>query len=207
MPAARRSVPRRQRQPAGLLRLGSVRDYPHDRPGGSGGNGDRLRSADVDPDWLRSDSFKPRLGNADDHHLSFLSEYTITPAVASLAKSFVAGVPEGWSQVEAVIAAIRRGYAHDRAATIPPDCTDVVAEFLLRSHQGPDYLFASSAAVLLRSLGYPTRVVSGLYATPEMYDPRHAAHAGNRRRRSLLGRGSAAGRAFGSRSSPRRASS
>ena len=125
----------------------------------------------VDPDSLRSDSFKPRLGNADDHHLSFLNDYTISPAVASLAKSFVAGVPEGWRQVAAVTAAIRRGYTHNRAATIPPDCTDVVAEFLLRSHQGPDYLFASSATVLLRSLGYPTRVVSGLYATPEMYDP------------------------------------
>ena len=71
-----------------------------------------------------------------------------------------------------MIAALRQGYAHDRSATAPPGCTDVVAEFLLRSDRGPDYLFASSAAVLLRSLGYPTRVVSGLYAAPGRYDPR-----------------------------------
>ncbi len=87
-------------------------------------------------------------------------------------RAWVAGLPEGWGQVEAVIAALRAGYAHDRSATAPPACTDVVAEFLLRSRRGPDYLFASSAAVLLRSLGYPTRVVSGLYAAPGRYDPR-----------------------------------
>ena len=126
----------------------------------------------VDPDALRSGWLKPRPGNEDDHHLSFLNDYAISPAVATLASSFVAGVPEGWCQVEAVIAAIRQRYTHNRVATTPPDCTDVVAEFLLRTHQGPDYLFASSAAVLLRSLGYPTRVVSGLYAAPANYDPR-----------------------------------
>src|SRR5262249_51200795 len=47
-----------------------------------------------------------------------------------------------------------------------------VAEFLLHGGCGPDYLFASAAVVLLRSLGYPTRVVSGLYAAPGRYDPR-----------------------------------
>ena len=65
-----------------------------------------------------------------------------------------------------------QGYVHDRSATAPPGCTDVVAEFLLRAGRGPDYLFASSAVVLLRSLGYPARVVSGLYAAPGQYDPR-----------------------------------
>jgi hypothetical protein len=33
-------------------------------------------------------------------------------------------------------------------------------------------MFASSAALLLRSLGYPTRLVSGFYARPDDYDPR-----------------------------------
>jgi hypothetical protein len=46
----------------------------------------------------------------------------------------------------------------------------VVAEFLLQTGRGPDYLFASSSAVLLRSLGYPTRIVSGLYAAADRYD-------------------------------------
>ena len=126
----------------------------------------------VDPRRLRSLSFRAQPCQDNDHHLSFGGAYTISPVVAALAKSFVAGLPDGWGQVEAVIAALRQRYSHDRSATVPASCTDVVADFLCRSHQGPDYLFASSAAVLLRSLGYPTRVVSGLYAAPGRYDPR-----------------------------------
>src|SRR5205807_1640324 len=89
-----------------------------------------------------------------------------------LAKRWTDGVPRGWAQAEAVVVALRRGYVHDRSATARAGCTDVVAEFLLRSRRGPDYLFASSAAVLLKSLGHPVRVVSGLYAAPGRYDPR-----------------------------------
>jgi protein-glutamine gamma-glutamyltransferase len=126
----------------------------------------------VDPRRLRSHPFRPQSANALDHHLSFRDTYAINPVVALLAKSIVAGLPEGWCQVEAVIAALRQGYSHERSSAAPVGCTDAVADFLLRSREGPDYLFASSAAVLLRSLGYPTRVVSGLYAAPARYDPR-----------------------------------
>jgi len=38
--------------------------------------------------------------------------------------------------------------------------------------EGPEYLFASTAALMLRSLGYSTRLVSGFYARPERYEPR-----------------------------------
>jgi hypothetical protein len=126
----------------------------------------------VDRHRLRSLWIPARPDNEDDHHLSFQSSYCISPVVASLARRWVADKPEGWCQVEAVIAALRGGYVHDRSATSSPDCSDVVAEFLLRARGGPDYLFASAATVLLRSLGYPTRVVRGLYASPDQYDPR-----------------------------------
>jgi hypothetical protein len=128
-------------------------------------------SRTVDPEGLRSLAFPARPENPEDHHLSFQGEYAIDPAVAALARCWIAGLPEGWRQVEAVIEALRRGYVPDRSATASPDGTDVVAEFLLRTRRGPDYLFASAAAVLLRSLGYPARVVSGLYAAPGRYDP------------------------------------
>ena len=45
------------------------------------------------------------------------------------------------------------------------------ADFLLVARRGPDYQFASAAAVLLRLLEYPTRLVSGFYASPDNYDP------------------------------------
>ncbi len=92
--------------------------------------------------------------------------------MTTLAKSWVEGLPEGWCQIEAVIASLRAGYTHDRSATSSPGCADVVHEFLLESRRGPDYLFASSTAVLLRTLGYPTRLVSGLYAAPGKFDAR-----------------------------------
>jgi hypothetical protein len=129
-------------------------------------------SRTVDQEGLTSLSFAAQPFNDVDHQLSFHGDYTIDPSVAALARDWAAGRREGWCQVEAVIAALRKSYTHDRSATAPPTCSDVVAEFLLRSRRGPDYLFASSAVVLLRSLGYPTRVVSGLYAAPGRYDPR-----------------------------------
>ena len=39
----------------------------------------------------------------------------------------------------------------------------------LETKRGPDYLFAA-AALLLRSLGYPTRVCLGYYASPDAFD-------------------------------------
>jgi hypothetical protein len=92
--------------------------------------------------------------------------------VAALATSWTSGIPRGWAQVEAVVTRLLSHAVHDRAATLPQDCPDAVAHFLLRSRRGADYQFAGAAAVLLDSLGYTTRVVSGLYAAPGKYDAR-----------------------------------
>ncbi len=81
-------------------------------------------------------------------------------------------MPQGWAQIEAVVSNLRQHYTHDRLATAAPASIDVVADFLLGSRRGPDYLFASAAVVMIRSLGYPARLVSGLYAVPDRYDPR-----------------------------------
>ena len=48
-PTAPDPLPRRQRQPARLLRLGPVRHHPDDRPHRAGGDRDRLRSQDGRP--------------------------------------------------------------------------------------------------------------------------------------------------------------
>ncbi len=77
-------------------------------------------SLTVNPEGLRSLPFPARSSNEDDHHLSFQGEYAIDPAVAALARSWVAGLPEGWRQVEAVIEVLRREYVHDRSSTASP---------------------------------------------------------------------------------------
>ncbi|MDA7980300.1 MAG: transglutaminase-like domain-containing protein [Pirellulales bacterium] len=87
----------------------------------------------------------------------------------SLAESWVAGVPRGWQQVEAVVSRLREEFVVDRSAVPPEDCEDVIAYFL-QSRRGPDFLFATTAALMLRSQGYPTRLVTGFYADPDRYD-------------------------------------
>jgi hypothetical protein len=125
----------------------------------------------IDPRRLRAVSF-PDQGYSLHPSMMFTDGYRLDPQVEELARSWVDNIPRGWGQVEAVVAGVQRHAAHDRNGRAPPDCDDVVAHFLLQSRRGPDYQFATAAAVLLRSLGYQTRLVSGLYAAPHRYDPR-----------------------------------
>jgi hypothetical protein len=125
----------------------------------------------IDPGRLRDLSF-PSGPYTATRFQTIADGRKIAPEVAALARSWSDGVPRGWQQVEAIVGGLRRHAAHDRGIVIPPDCDDVVAHFLLQSRRGPDYAFATSAAVLLRSLDYPTRLVSGFYAAPDRYDPR-----------------------------------
>jgi len=97
--------------------------------------------------------------------------------VRSLAERWVAGVPRGWPQVEAIVSRLRQDYQLDPEARASGGTGHSIAEFLFETHQGPDYLFASAAVWLLRSLDYPARFVTGFYASPTRYDARsgHAA--------------------------------
>jgi hypothetical protein len=94
----------------------------------------------------------------------------IDPAVTDMAHKWAAGSRRGWKQIEAISSHLRSWCVHDRAACAAVDCPDIIGDFLLKRRHGPDYLFASAAAVMIRSLGYPTRVVSGLYVSPTRYD-------------------------------------
>lgn len=86
-----------------------------------------------------------------------------------IAESWVVDVPRGWLQVESIVNKLRRDFVHEPAATAPLDCDDVVAHFLA-VQEGPDYMFAATAATLLRAIGYPTRLVTGFYADPDRFD-------------------------------------
>ena len=89
--------------------------------------------------------------------------------ISEIAHRWTMDVPAGWQQVEAVVEHLRTDFEHDPQVTAPEDCEDTVSHFLA-ARRGPDYMFASTAAVMLRMLGYPTRVVSGFYADPQDYD-------------------------------------
>lgn len=103
--------------------------------------------------------------------------------IRELAARLTAGKPRGWQQIAAIEQYLKGHFTLDREANASPDTESPVEEFLFETKRGPEYLFASSAAVMLRSLRYPARLVSGFYAKPEKYDqqrhhtPVHAADA------------------------------
>ena len=92
--------------------------------------------------------------------------------VRELAQQWTQDVSHGWPQVRAIVERLRRDHVHDRDAKPPEDCDHTVAHFLFESRRGPDYQFASAAVMLLRSLGYSARLVSGFYAEPTRYEVR-----------------------------------
>jgi hypothetical protein len=79
--------------------------------------------------------------------------------------------PHNWRQVEAIVRRLRTECVLDPNAPAPEECSDVVGHFL-QAKRGPAYLFATTAAVLLRELGYETRLVTGLYARGDRFDHR-----------------------------------
>lgn len=74
-----------------------------------------------------------------------------------------------WQKVEGIVGCLRNEFRHVPRATAPEGCTDVV-KYFLETKQGPDYLFASTAASMVRAFGIPSRLVTGFYASPQHYD-------------------------------------
>lgn len=91
---------------------------------------------------------------------------SLDPAVRELVRGWTADATSDWQFVQAVITGLRRHATLDRQQSLAADSSDAVGDFLLRHRRGPDYLFALSAALLLRHHQFDTRVVSGLYAPP-----------------------------------------
>lgn len=88
-----------------------------------------------------------------------------------LAQEWCQDLPAGWPQVQAILSRLRSAYQLDPDTVAPADHPEPIWWFLTESKRGPDYFFASSAVLLLRVLGYPTRLCLGYYAAPEAYDP------------------------------------
>lgn len=129
----------------------------------------QTESRSVDPRRLGSVHFPE--GVVGDRPEYALVPANLDPSVAELARRWTEGLPRGWEQIAAVVRRLREDYLHDPLAHTPPDCSEPLSHFLFQARRGPDYQFASAAACLLRVLGYPTRLVSGFYVSPEQYDP------------------------------------
>ncbi|REJ88407.1 MAG: transglutaminase domain-containing protein [Planctomycetota bacterium] len=128
-----------------------------------------LSSSVLDRTLLEESSLSNGLSR--DTYRSLITSDDMT-RIERLAEAWVEGVPSGWPQVAEIERRLRETYQLDPHAVASDEETLPVAQFLFEDRRGPDYQFATAAAVMLRSLGYPTRVVSGFYADPQKYDRR-----------------------------------
>ena len=85
----------------------------------------------------------------------------IPDRVADLARRITAGTTNELDAVKAIESYLRRNYRYSLDSPVPPPGRDAVDYFLFEDHVGFCEQFASATAVLLRSLGYPARVVVG----------------------------------------------
>jgi transglutaminase-like putative cysteine protease len=97
----------------------------------------------VDPEWTQLPSGLPiRIGQ--------------------LARQVTANAGNRYEQVKDIETYLRANETYTLDSPVPGSGEDAVADFLFRDHSGFCEQFASAEAVMLRTLGVPTRIVSGL---------------------------------------------
>jgi protein-glutamine gamma-glutamyltransferase len=86
---------------------------------------------------------------------------TVTPRTVRLAHEITEQATNDFDRVKAIEEWLADNYRYDIESPVPPDGQDAVDHFLFDSDEGFCEQFASATAVMLRSLGIPTRFVAG----------------------------------------------
>jgi protein-glutamine gamma-glutamyltransferase len=86
---------------------------------------------------------------------------TVTPRTVELAQNITEDATNDYDRVKAIEAWLADNYRYDIESPVPPDGQDAVDHFLFETDEGFCEQFASATAVMLRSLGIPTRFVAG----------------------------------------------
>lgn len=81
-----------------------------------------------------------------------------------LAATYGGQKSRGWAQIECIVNVLRDRFEFDRQADCGMD--DPLLRFF-HQRRGGDHMFATAASVMLRSLGYDTRLVLGFYVNPK----------------------------------------
>lgn len=106
-----------------------------------------------------SASAKPALGLPPARH----------PGWRDLAEEWTRDCRSDGERALQIEARLRAAFEFVDHIVLPENCESAVDQFL-STGAGPDYLFATTAAMLLRELGIPSRLVTGLYADQRNYD-------------------------------------
>lgn len=91
-----------------------------------------------------------------------------TIRLKQLALQVTEGIEPGWNQVEAVVNHLKHNFTLDSKLVVPEDCESPVGHFLDEA-RGPSYLFSTTGVLMLRSLGYETRLTSGFVVQRKDY--------------------------------------
>ncbi|MDR2798666.1 MAG: tetratricopeptide repeat protein [Treponema sp.] len=95
------------------------------------------------------------------------TEYGKDERIRALAQEICLGLENYWDQVQAIYEYLKYGeYRYSLKPGIAPD-GDQLGFFLFQSKKGYCSYYAFSMALLLRSLGIPTRVAAGFFIQPE----------------------------------------
>ncbi|MGE3798079.1 MAG: transglutaminase family protein, partial [Thermomicrobiales bacterium] len=96
---------------------------------------------------------------------------SVTPRTYELAREIVdtAGAVDPYHRAIAIETYLRTNYQYLLESSLAPDGQDIVDYFLFERRVGRCDHYASSMAIMLRTLGVPTRIVTGLAPVP--YDP------------------------------------
>ena len=120
----------------------------------------------IDTPFLFSDSYTVRAANQpiparhgiDD---KYLSSNGITPKIRALARRWTRGATSRRAKAEAILSNLRAGFQYRLQVPPPPADAHPMEYFLTKSRIGNCTHFAGAAALLMRSVGVPCRIVEG----------------------------------------------
>lgn len=90
---------------------------------------------------------------------------TVTPRTIQRAQEITAGAATPYDAAKAVEAWLRNNITYQEDIEFPPEDTDVVDYVLFESRAGYCEYYASAFVVMMRSIGIPTRMVTGFFPT------------------------------------------
>jgi len=92
--------------------------------------------------------------------LRYLSLPPLSPRIAALAETWTAGTESGLERARRIEARLRKGYKYDLDSPSGA-AKNPLEDFLFESKRGHCEFYSTAMAVMLRSLGVPTRNVTG----------------------------------------------
>ncbi|MEZ6097103.1 MAG: transglutaminase-like domain-containing protein [Pirellulaceae bacterium] len=126
-----------------------------------------IYEANVNPDRVRN-LLRSRRGKME-RYLTGHGDSAIRDQLVQLGQEWTQNCQSDWSKVEAIVDRLRQDFVYTENASDMGESQDCIHCFLERQ-EGPDYMFASLAALMIRELEIPTRVVSGFLPDPKNFD-------------------------------------